>query len=151
MDIITTLEAQHRAIAATMLRLLNLTDGFCGPGQAYVITVELTRLAHLLRVHLATEDGSFYPAMMRSTNNAVAVLAAAYRDEGSEISGQVENFIAQWNSSAVIDLGFDRFRGELRALVHQVELGIEREEDELYPLARALGIDWGPGARLAAA
>ena len=48
MDIIATLEAQHRAIAATMLRLLNLSEGFCGPGQAYVIAVELTRLAHLL-------------------------------------------------------------------------------------------------------
>ena len=151
MDIIATLETQHRAIAATMLRLLNLSEGFCGPGQAYVIAVELTRLAHLLRVHHATEDGAFYPPMMRSTNSAVAVLAAAYCDDGCEISGQLESFIAQWNSSAVIDQGFDRFRGELRALVDHVELGIEREEDELYPLARALGVDRSPGAQSAVA
>lgn len=140
MNAITTLEAQHHALAGMMLRLVNQVQGFNGPDQAYPITVQLAKLAHLLRLHLATEDEWFYPAMIGSDLPLAASLATAFRDEVGEIAAEVETFLAQWNSSTVIELGFDRFRDELLCLFHKLENRIGRENTELYPLARLLGI-----------
>lgn len=130
-----------------MLRLVNLVDRIDAPDQAYPITVELAKLAKLLRVHLATEDEWFYPAMIASDEPVAAALAATYRDEVGGIAEAVEAFIAQWNSSAVIAMGFDRFRIDLIAMLRRIEQRIGREDDELYPLAIRLGI----GNRAAAA
>jgi len=99
MNAITTLEAQHLALANMMLRLVNLVQGFNGPDQAYPITVQLAKLAHLLRLHLATEDEWLYPAMIGSDEPLVASLATIYRDEVGGIAEEVEAFIVQWNSS----------------------------------------------------
>lgn len=147
MNVITTLEAQHDSLAGMMLRLVNQVQGFNGPDQAYPITVQLAKLAHLLRLHLATEDDYFYPAMIGSDEPFAVSLATLYRDEMGGIAEEVEAFLGQWNSSVVIELGFDRFRADLLGLFHKIEDRIGREDDELYPLARALGI----GNRAAAA
>ena len=140
MTAINDLEAQHHALAALMLRLVNLVQGFQGPDQAYAITVHLGKLAQLLRLHLTTEDEWFYPAMLNSDEPLAASLAAAYRDEVGGIAQRLEGFLQQWNSSTVIALGFDRFRAELLSLFHQIEERIGREDKELYPLARMIGI-----------
>jgi hypothetical protein len=140
MNPITNLQDEHRELAGMMLDLVNLIQGFHGPDQAYSITVKLGQLAHLLRIHLATEDEWFYPAMIASDEPLAATLAATYREEVGGIAEQVEAFTAQWNSSSVIGMGFRRFRGELLCLLHKIEDRIGREDLELYPIARALGI-----------
>ena len=140
MTAITNLEAQHYEMAGIMLGLVNQVQGFHGPEQAYSITVQLAKLSHLLRRHLAIEDEWFYPAMIASDEPLAASLAAAYRDEVGGIAAAVESFLMQWNSSTVIGLGFDRFREELISLFHRIEDRIGREDQELYPLAVKLGI-----------
>ena len=59
MTAISNLEAQHHAMAAMMLRLFNLAQGFQGPDQALPVTIHLAKLAHMLRLHHATEDEWF--------------------------------------------------------------------------------------------
>ncbi|HEV2044254.1 MAG TPA: hemerythrin domain-containing protein [Sphingomicrobium sp.] len=140
MNNLTKLEAQHDALAGMMLRLVNLVQGFNGPDLAYPIAVQLAKLAHLLRLHLATEDEWFYPAMIGSGEPFAVSLATIYRNEVGGIAEQVEAFVAQWNSSVVIALGADRFRDEMLSLFHKIEDRIGREDEELYPLARLLGI-----------
>ena len=140
MNAITTLEVQHHALAGMMLRLVNQVQGFHGPEQAYSITVQLAKLSHLLRLHLATEDEWFYPAMIDSGDPLAASLAGTYRDEVGGIAAAVETFLMQWNSSTVIAVGFDRFREELIDLFLRIEDRIGREDRELYPLALRLGI-----------
>lgn len=144
MNAFTTLEAQHHALAGMMLRLVNQVQGFHGPEQAYPIIVQLAKLSHLLRLHLATEDEWFYPAMIASDEPLAASLAFACRDDVGGIAEEVETFLAQWNSSVVIDLGFSRFREELFCLFHKISDRIGREEVELFPLARLLGIGIQP-------
>lgn len=123
-----------------MLRLVNLAQGLHGPDQSLSITIHLAKLAHLLRVHLAAEDKWFYPALISSEEPLISALASAYRDEGGGIADEVESFLAQWNSSTVIGLRFKQFRAELFCLFRKLEDRIDREDLELYPLARALGI-----------
>ena len=151
MTTISTLEDQHHALAAMMLRLVNMAQGFQGVDQALPVTIHLAKLAHLLRLHLATEDEWFYPAMISSDEPVAAAIATAYRDEGGGIAEEVESFLAQWNSSTVIGLGFGRFREELFCLFHKLEDRIDREDGELYPLARSLGIGSRPLGSLAPA
>jgi len=144
MNAINNLEDQHHELAAMMLRLVNLAQGFHGPDQALPVTIHLAKLAHLLRLHLATEDEWFYPAMINSSEPLAASLATAYRDEVGGIAEDVEIFLAQWNSSTVIGLRFAQFREELFRLFHKLEDRIDREDVELYPLARSLGIGSRP-------
>ena len=144
MTAITVLEAQHNALAGMMLRLINQVEGFQGPDEAYSITVQLAKLSHLLRLHFATEDEWFYPAMIESDEPLAAALAATYRDEVGGIAEDVEAFLMQWNSSIVIELGASRFRQEILGLFHKIEDRIGREDSELYPLARSLGIGSRP-------
>lgn len=146
MNAITSLEAQHHALAAMMLRLINLVEGFQGPDQALPVTVHLAKLAHLLRLHLTTEDEWLYPAMIASGEPLAASLALAYRNEVGGVAEDVEAFLARWNSSTVIGLRFEHFRQELFCLFHKLEDRIGREDDELYPLARSLGIGIRPMA-----
>lgn len=127
-----------------MLGLVNMVQGFHGPDQALPITVQLAKLAHLLRLHLATEDEWFYPAMIESDGPLVASLATAYRDEVGGIAEDVESFLAQWNSSTVIGLRFEQFREELFCLFRKLGNRLDREDVELYPLARSLGIGVRP-------
>ena len=140
MTAITALEAQHHALAGMMLRLVNQVEGFQGPEEAHSIAVQLAKLSHLLRLHLATEDEWFYPAMIASGEPLAAALATTYRDEVGGIAQEVEAFLMQWNSSVVIELGASRFRQEILGLFHKIEDRIGREDSELYPLARSLGI-----------
>ena len=127
-----------------MLRLVNLAQGFQGPDQALPIAVDLAKLVQLLRHHLATEEEWFYPAMIDSDEPLAAALATAYRDEVGGIAEEVESFLAQWNSSTVIGLRFMQFRQELFCLLRKLEDRIDREDVELYPLARSLGIGIWP-------
>ncbi len=82
--------------------------------------------------------------MIGSGDPLAASLATTFRDEVGGIAEEVESFIAQWNSSVVIALGANRFREELLDLFHKIEDRIGREDEELYPLARALGIGIRP-------
>ncbi len=147
MNAIATLQAQHNALGEMMLRLVNMTDAFQKPAQAFPITVQLAKLSQLLRLHLATEDEWFYPAMIASDEPVAAALALTYRDDVGGIAEEVEAFLTRWNSSAVIGSGFVAFRAELRALFGKLEARIGREDRELYPLAIGLGL----GERAAAA
>lgn len=127
-----------------MLRLVNMVEGFSGPDQAYAITVHLAKLTRTLRAHLATEDEWFYPALINSDGPLTASLVAHYRAEVGGLAQRFEDFVQHWNSSTVIDQGFDRFRTELLSLFHGLEDRIDREDKELYPLARLLGIGHPP-------
>lgn len=140
MNSITDLEQEHYALASMMLQLVNKVQGFEGSDDALAITVDLAKLTKLLRLHLATEDEWFYPAMMNSDEPFAVSLAAAYRNEVGGIAERFEGFLRQWNSSAVIDLGFSRFRVDLLSLFREIEDRIGREDKELYPLARLIGI-----------
>ena len=140
MNAITQLQAQHDALGGMMLRLVNLVEGFQGSEQAMPITVQLAKLAHLLRLHLATEDEWFYPAMMASGEPLAELLAASYRAEVDGIAEEVEDFLRRWSSLAVIEIGFVKFRAGLLALLGKIEERIGREDNELYPLARQIGI-----------
>lgn len=139
MNEIAKLQAQHDALGGMMLRLVNLVEGFQGSEQAMPITVQLAKLAHLLRLHLATEDECFYPTIMASGEPLAELLAASYRAEVG-IAEEVEVFLRRWNSSAVIEIDFVRFRAGLLALLGKIEERIGRENHELFPMARQIGI-----------
>ena len=140
MNAVTKLQAQHDALGGMMLRLVNLVEGFQGSEQAMPITVQLAKLAHLLRLHLATEDEWFYPAMMASGEPLAELLAASYRAEVDGIAEEVEDFLRRWSSSAVIEIDFIRFRAGLLALLGKIEERIGRENHEIFPLARQIGV-----------
>ena len=132
------LRRQHEAALAMAERLLELVDGYESDAQVYPILMQFNRLFGILRVHLAHEDVQLYPALMASHDPEVARTAKAYFDEMGGLAAELECFARHWSCSASIAGNFQEFRDAAHELMLVLAVRIERENQYLYPLARAV-------------
>lgn len=105
---------------------------------AIAIARQLGKLNALLRVHLAYEDTILYPQLIRSGDGKTAALAHLFAAETGAIAPQFEDFVRRWSGPTAIDAMFDLFRDEATMLFAALAARIERENDQLYPLAEIL-------------
>ena len=129
-------DAATRLVARIMFRIEHFEDG----DDAYPIGLDLAKLHGLLRIHLTQEDVVLYPAMIGSGDTKLAMIASRFAIEMGDLADQFERFVRRWGSSAVIGARFDHFRSEALAIFAALETRIDRENDELYPLADTLSI-----------
>lgn len=133
-----TLRRQHDRAMEIAQHLRTMTRHYRRRDDAVSIATELARLLGLLRIHLAQEDQSLYPAMMASSDPQAATLARDYQREMGDLALVLEGFMQRWCSSTVIALKIDEFRTDLDRLLTALALRIERENQFLYPLADSL-------------
>lgn len=136
------LRRQHDAAVALVTEAAALIEQ---PGLAqtdhYRIGILIAKLTGLLRVHFALEDRTLYPLMIRSTHDGAAATARAFQDEMGGLAGVYLDFAERWATSAKIGADFARFQREARAVFAALGDRITRENEELYPLADAIGYD----------
>ncbi len=133
-----TLRRQHRAleelvqhITRTMVRIDTHDDAMeCGRS--------LGKLTGVLTFHLAAEDQSLYPRMQASSDQNVAKTAAAFAQEMGGLSEVYSEFAAKWSTGNAIFEDPDGFRTEAQLVFSALARRIERENEELYPLADAM-------------
>lgn len=107
----------------------------------YRIGILIAKLTGLLRVHFALEDRTLYPLMIQSAHGDAAAVALAFRDEMGGLAQIYLDFAGRWATSAQISADFDRFRKEARTVFAALSERITRENEQLYPLADAIGYD----------
>ena len=130
-----SLRRQHHTVILLATRLRDLAEHHEAGGDAYRITLQLARLHALLRLHLLEEDGALYPALVGSGDAQIVALAREMQEQSGWLAEGMERFMVRWSSSALIGSDFATFRTELGDLLGQFDVRIEREENELYPLA----------------
>lgn len=129
-----SLRRQNHSASLLALRLRDLVDHYQGGGDAYRVTLQLTRLHGLLRLHLVDGQNALHPAMLGSGDARLGSMAREMQEQGGCLAEGFERFMVRWSSSALIGSDFATFRAELGEVLDQIEARIHREDNELYPL-----------------
>jgi hypothetical protein len=132
------LRRQHDAALDMAQRLLQLIDSYKAGTPAYPILMQLNRLYGVLRIHLALEDVELYPALTASSDPKVARTAQRYVEDMGGLAIELECFARHWSCSASITSNFEEFRLAAQDLMLALAVRIERENQQLYPLAEAV-------------
>jgi hemerythrin superfamily protein len=125
-DGIAFLIDDHAAIGALFERLAR---GRLDASRKQALVQELCTT---LRIHLMLEEEIFYPAVRRTLGEAARV------GESQAQHDAMKPLLAQLMSMHPNDIHFD---ATLRLLGEYVRLHFEQEEDEVFPRARASGIN----------
>lgn len=106
--------------------------------EAYQVTLLQAKLAGILRIHLAQEDGLLYPALMACEKGEVARVAHAFSNEMGQIGAVFTAYSERWRATEAILNAPVAFARESEALFTALGDRITRENDQLYPLADSL-------------
>ena len=124
-------EAAEDMAAGIMARVASYRDEY----DALAIAVLLGKLNALLRVHFAFEDTVLYPELMAGGDGEAARLAHKFHDEMGALAFRFEDFIRRWYGPTLIATSFEEFRDEAMAIFAALGARIERENDQLFPVA----------------
>ena len=135
---IERLRAEHAAIETLSRFLLALVAALHPPRPTELAAVRGMLRDTLVR-HLKCEDWALYPRMQSSGDAEVMRIARIFVDEMGHIAGDFAAYDARWTPEAV-EADWDAFRGETIGILDALGMRIEREEQQLYPLAERLPI-----------
>jgi DUF438 domain-containing protein len=105
---------------------------------AYALSLLFSKLTGMLRIHFVQEDKTLYPYMLNSSNTAASETAAAFQAEMGDLGPVYHDFAQKWSSSAAISKDQEGFRQESASVFAALATRIQRENQELYPLADAI-------------
>ena len=98
------------------------------------VLILLERFTQLLQVHLLREDSILYPNMLKGVNPEAASVAAAFQAELGSLDAHVAEFEREWTVGEIRSR-WPAFCQDVSTLLKELRLRIERENEELYPLA----------------
>jgi hypothetical protein len=124
-------------IVGDLLTLLEETPGIATRDGAFRATMLLAKLTGLLRIHFAQEDKQLYPSLKASSDPAVAATAVRFFDEMGGIGPVYGCFAQKWSGTEAVLGNGDAFRRECREVMAVLAGRVQRENDELYPMADA--------------
>lgn len=129
------LRRQHDAAVMLVEELGAAIRAYRSTENAYDIALKLTKLKGLLRLHFAHEDRMLYPAMIAGEDHVAAQTALGFQHEMGGLSTAFEAFASKWALSSSIASSFADFRDESADIFGKLANRIERENEDLYPLA----------------
>jgi len=132
---IQVMRRQHDEAETIAAEIMAIVGSYRDEYDAIPIARLIDKLNALLRVHLAYEDTVLYPLLMNDRDRETAKLAGRFCDETSALAQHFEDFARRWSGPTVIAGMFDYFRLEATALFATLAARIERENDQLFPLA----------------
>lgn len=132
---ITDMRLQHDAAEEMAASIVAVIASYRDEYDAIPIARRLAKLNTLLQVHFAYEDMTLYPAMIGGADEQAACLARRFQDEMGALATRFELFARRWSSPITVAANFDEFRNEAAVIFTDLGARIERENDQLYPLA----------------
>lgn len=98
----------------------------------------LSQFASKLNMHLTMEDKALYPKLMASSNPKISQTAKEFMTEMGGIKQVVEKYIASWSLAKNISADPQKFIDESKGIITALKTRIEKENNNLYPLADSL-------------
>lgn len=98
----------------------------------------LSQFASKLNMHLTMEDKALYPRLIGSNNPKAALIAKEYMTEMGGIKQVVEKYIHSWSLAKNIAADPQKFIDESKGIISALKVRIDKENNNLYPLADAL-------------
>lgn len=97
----------------------------------------LSQLMGALKMHLTMEDNSLYPRLLQHQDPEVRKLAKQFMTEMGGIAEVVQAYSAKWSTERKIQEDPETFITETEGLFEALAGRIDRENNQLYPLADA--------------
>ena len=142
----TIMRAQVDAANAMLDRIRIGMNAYDGDAAAYPLSLDLSRLAGILRIHFALADRSLYPFLIASGCPATVALAHDFQREICTLANRFERFNLRWSSSVAIAGNVTLFRGEAAVMIMAIRRRLRHEVSDLFPVADAvdetLANDW---------
>lgn len=104
------------------------------------IRATLSQLAGAVRLHLATEDQTLYPALAKCKDPKVAAMATSFQAEMGNIKQAFEDYSKKWATPASIQGNPKDFIKDSKAVFDVLGKRIARENNELYAAADKLDL-----------
>lgn len=127
---------QHRDILDAIAALRTLVHTGIAP-HAADIAQRIIAMSGLIKLHLAVEDRTLYPALEASGNAALARLSRHYRDEMDGIAGSYLAFASKWNMPRLLVEQPEVFRDEANHVLKLLYERMKKEDREFYPAIEA--------------
>jgi len=99
---------------------------------------QLSTLLGKLSIHLAMEDKSFYPQLLKSTDNQTKEMANRFMKEMGGISAAVTQYSEKWKTPQTIQNDANTFIRETKSLFNALAARIKKENDQLYNLVDSI-------------
>lgn len=128
---------QHEGIVGLVQEISKKLDSRTVADNAQEMRLIISKLAGLVKVHLAMEDKALYPSLATSSDPTVTATAKRFMTEMGGISEAFNKYYEKWTTQAIRDQS-DAFIRETQRLFNILGQRIERENNELYPLADKL-------------
>lgn len=130
---------QHQELLALAGQIHKLLD----PAKLTQDATEVRRLVAkfkgLLAVHARMENEALYPRLMEHPDPAVREKASAIFADVGPIYEAVDGYGARWPNAEAIQADAAGFIRDTHSVMRTLGGRVERENNELYPLADALG------------
>lgn len=134
----TMLRAQINAAQAMLDRLAIGLAAYRGDASAYPLTLDLSRLAGVLRIHFSLSDRHLYPFMIASGQPETVRIAQYFQNEVDHLGRHFDRFMQRWSTSDAIAGNLPQFRCEAEVMFIAIRVRLQRETRDLLPLADAL-------------
>lgn len=98
----------------------------------------LSELTAKLKVHLAMEDKSLYPALLNHSNGLISTKAQEFVTEMGGLAEVYTKYVERWRTASLIQADPDTFITESRDVFDALADRIKREDSELYVMVESL-------------
>ena len=98
----------------------------------------IVAMSSTIKLHLAVEDQSLYPALQRSGDAELARIGERYKQEMSGLCSAYEGFAHRWNHTDGLVRDEEGFRADANNVLRLLQERIQRENQEFYPRIEAM-------------
>lgn len=134
----TMLRAQINAAEAMLDRLAIGLAAYRSDASTYPLSLDLSRLAGVLRIHFSLGDRHLYPFMIASGQPETVCIAHRFQHEIDHLGRRYDRFMHRWSTSDAIAGDMPQFRCEAEVMFIAIRDRLQRETRDLFPLADAL-------------
>lgn len=100
------------------------------------IAARIVAMSGVVRLHLAVENDTLYPALAKGDLH-LARMSQAYRNEMGDIAAEYLAFAGRWNLASRLVKAPEQFRQEANRVLRNLYERIRREDREFYPAIEA--------------
>jgi hemerythrin-like domain-containing protein len=133
-----TLYRQHQEIMAVAQQLSGKLKPAAVQADAAGVRSLLSEMIGKLKLHLAMEDKSLYPALLEAKDAKVVATCRKFMSEMGGIADVVKKYGETYSSPQALASNPDDFIRDTKGLLAALSERVRREESDLYPMAEKL-------------
>lgn len=101
------------------------------------IAALIVAMSSTIKLHLAVENSTLYPALQNGNNRALAQMGKRFQDEMQSIAASYLAFSRKWNTAARVEEDPEAFRADANSVLKVLYERMQKENTDFYPAIEA--------------